>query len=150
MRVVHINLTARQGGTGSVVYGISQVLRQNNYESYTLFSTNEKKTENELRYSKTSRRKANALISAKKLEAYANNKLNRPNTQEKKEYLKYQIDYAKYRQEKLSSWLNGLVGWFCNCLSTDINSANENQKSLINECIDNDNLENFEIPNITK
>jgi len=63
MRVVHINLTAHQGGTGRVVYGISKALEQSGYESYTLFSTNEEETQYELSYARTLRRKGNALVS---------------------------------------------------------------------------------------
>lgn len=63
MRVVHINLTARDGGTGRAVYGISQALEQNGYEGYTLFSSNEPSSKNEIKYATPIRRRANALIS---------------------------------------------------------------------------------------
>ncbi len=63
MRVVQINLTARQGGTGRVCYGISQALTENNIENYTLFSSGNSQNPYEIKYTSDFRRKINALIS---------------------------------------------------------------------------------------
>ena len=92
--------------------------------------------------------KANALISAKKLEAMVLEQINRPNKPEVRKYLDYQLQNAHYRQQKIAGWLNGLVGWFTTCLTTDINTSDENKKKLIDECVYGVNLEDFEIPNI--
>ena len=63
MRVVQINLTARQGGTGRVCYGISKALSENNIENYTLFASNEEQGKFEIKYGSDFKRKINALIS---------------------------------------------------------------------------------------
>ena len=93
--------------------------------------------------------KANALICAKKLEAMILAQINRPNKPEVRKYLDYQLQNARYRQERIAGWLNGLIGWFTTCLTTDINTTDENKKKLIDECVYGENLEDFEIPNIT-
>lgn len=92
--------------------------------------------------------KTNALISAKKLEAMVQKELSKPNTTETRDYLKYQLQIAKYRQQKIAGWLNGLVGWLCTCLTTDINTDDANKKKLIDECVGNNFIEDFEIPKI--
>ena len=92
--------------------------------------------------------KASALISAKKLEAMILAQINRPNKPEVRKYLDYQLQNARYRQEKIAGWMNGLVGWFTTCLTTDINTTDENKKKLIDECVNGENLEDFKIPNI--
>lgn len=94
--------------------------------------------------------KANALISAKKLESMAKTQLASLNTVETKGYCKYLVEIAKFRQEIIAGWLNGFVGWFCTCMTTDINTDDKNKKQLINECVQAENLEEFEIPNIAK
>jgi tRNA A-37 threonylcarbamoyl transferase component Bud32 len=94
--------------------------------------------------------KANALISAKKLEAMVLAQINRPNKPEVRKYLDYQLQNARYRQERIAGWLNGLVGWFTTCLTTDINTSDENKKKLIDECVYGKNLEDFEIPSIAQ
>lgn len=63
MRVVQINLTARQGGTGRVCHGINNLLNECNIESYTLFSSNQSQSSFEIKYASDFRRKINALIS---------------------------------------------------------------------------------------
>lgn len=63
MRVVQINLTARQGGTGRVCHGISNSLNESNIESYTLFSSTQSQSSFEIKYASDFRRKINALIS---------------------------------------------------------------------------------------
>lgn len=92
--------------------------------------------------------KMNALIAAKKLENMALNQLNRPNTPETREYVQYQLDYAKFRQQKIAGWMNGLVGWLTNCLSTDIQTAEDYKKPIIDQCVNGENLNEFEIPSI--
>ena len=63
MRVVQINLTARQGGTGRVVYGIADALCKSNIECYTLFSSGVSQNEFEIKYASDKQRKINALLS---------------------------------------------------------------------------------------
>ena len=94
--------------------------------------------------------KTNALISAKKLEAMCEKQIQRPNSLERKEYFEYQYKYARYRQKRIAGWLNGLVGWVTSCLSTDNKTASESQKRIINECLDNNSLTDFEIPTIVQ
>lgn len=91
--------------------------------------------------------KTNAVICAKKMETMILDALNRPNSLEVNEYLKYQYKIAKYRQNKISDWLTGVVGWLCTCVKTDASNMDENKKKLIEDCL-KDNLEDFEIPNI--
>ena len=87
--------------------------------------------------------KTNALISAKKMEAMVQEQIKRPNHPEVKKYLEYQLEIAKYRQGKISGWLEGLVGWFCTCMNTSINTPDPSKSKLIHECIDNKEIENF-------
>lgn len=63
MRVVQINLTARQGGTGRVCHGIASVLNENEIENYTLFSSGKSESPHEIKYTTDKRRKFNALVS---------------------------------------------------------------------------------------
>lgn len=63
MRVVQINLTARNGGTGRVCHGISSVLNENNIENYTLFSSGNSENPCEIKYTTDLKRKINAIIS---------------------------------------------------------------------------------------
>jgi len=93
--------------------------------------------------------KANAVICAKKMEAMVLKALNRPNKPIVNQYLKYQLEIAKYRQNKISGWLSGFVGWLCTCATTDMVNADENKMKLINDCL-KPNLENFDIPNIAE
>lgn len=93
--------------------------------------------------------KTNALICAKKLESMILTQINRPNKPEVRKYLDYQLEGVKYRQQKIAGWLNGLVGWLTSCLMTDINTADQSRKKLIDECL-KQNLEDFEIPNIAQ
>lgn len=93
--------------------------------------------------------KANALICAKKLEAEISKQIKRPNKTEIRKYLEYQLQNSKYRQNKIASWLNGLVGWLTTCLCGDIDTQDENKQKIIKECLKT-NLEDFEIPNIAQ
>ena len=93
--------------------------------------------------------KANALICAKKLESMILTQINRPNKPEIKKYLDYQLEGAKYRQNKIAGWINGLVGWITTCLTDDINTSDQSRKRLIDECL-KPNIEKFEIPNIAQ
>ena len=93
--------------------------------------------------------KTNALICAKKLEAMVMAQINRPNKQEIRKYLDYQLEGTKYRQQKIAGWLNGLVGWITTCLTDDINTSDESRKKIIDECLA-PKLESFEIPNIAQ
>ena len=93
--------------------------------------------------------KANAVICAKKMEALVQKALKRPNPIVVHKYLNYQLQIAKYRQEKIAGWLSGFVGWLCNCATEDIQTADENKTKLINECL-KPNLEEFDIPNIAQ
>lgn len=92
--------------------------------------------------------KANALIETKKLENFVDNKLKKPNTVEKRAYYNYRLNEAKFRQQKVASWMQGLTNWFLNCLTTDINTDDKNKKALIEQCINKDDLNEFTIPNI--
>ena len=94
--------------------------------------------------------KTNALISAKKLETISEQQIQRPNSLAKKEYFEYQSEYAKFRQKKIAGWLNGLVGWVTSCLSTDNKSASESQKDIIEQCLEDKDITDFEIPTILK
>ncbi len=94
--------------------------------------------------------KANALICAKKMEALVYRQLQRPNSLLTKRYLNYQLALAKYKQEKISGWMNGLVGWFCTCMCEDVNTSDLNKKKLIDECVDGKKLEDFIVPNIAQ
>ena len=77
--------------------------------------------------------------------------LNSPDTSTvRRFYLNYQLEIAKYRQEKIAGWLSGLVGWFCDCMMTDIDKADTGKKQLINECITKSDIEKFDIPNIAQ
>lgn len=91
--------------------------------------------------------KTNAVICAKKLEAMVLNALNRPNSIEMNKYLQYQYKIAKYRQNKISGWLTGFVGWLCTCVNSNMTTMNEGEKKFVDDCL-KENLENFEIPNI--
>lgn len=91
--------------------------------------------------------KTNAVICAKKMEAMVLKALSKPNSLEVNEYLKYQYKIAKYRQNKISDWLTGVVGWLCTCIKTDFSDMDKNKQKLIEDCL-RDNLEDFEIPNI--
>lgn len=93
--------------------------------------------------------KANSLIAAKRLEAYSLQQIKKPNTLEKREYFKIQNDIAKYKLSKISSWINGLVGWFTDCMTTDIQTAPDYKQDLIDQCVNGQNLQNFEIPDVT-
>lgn len=93
--------------------------------------------------------KAEALMSAKKLEATILKYLKRPNRPEVRKYLNHQLDIAKYRCTKIGGWLNGLVGWVVTCLNEDIETKDESKKKIIEECIAL-NLEDFAIENIAK
>ena len=63
MRVVQINLTAKQGGTGRVVYGIANALCENGVENYTLFSSGASESSFAIKYATDLQRRANALFS---------------------------------------------------------------------------------------
>lgn len=63
MKVVQINLTARQGGTGRVCYGIAQALNANEIENYTLYVSGKPQLKNEINYSKGNERRLEALKS---------------------------------------------------------------------------------------
>ena len=92
--------------------------------------------------------KTNAIISAKKLEKMATEELHKPNKAEVKKYLEYQIKIAQYRQEKIAGWLKGLVGWVCDCLTTELDTTDSSKRKIIDECVNNQNIENFTIPNV--
>lgn len=94
--------------------------------------------------------KMNSLIAAKRLEAYTLQQINKPNTLEKREYFMTQNDIAKYRLSKTSSWLNGLVGWFTECMTTDIQNVPDYKQDLIDQCVNGQNLQDFEIPDVTE
>ena len=90
--------------------------------------------------------KMNSLIAAKRLEALSLQQLNRPNRYEKRRYFEFQHQYALYRLQKTSSWLQGLTGWLIDCFTTPIEEAPDYKKNVIEQITKGDTLQNFAIP----
>ena len=63
MKIVQINATAKNGGTGKVCYGISKTLTEKNIENYILFTGKEKATDNLINYATNFEIKFQALKS---------------------------------------------------------------------------------------
>ena len=94
--------------------------------------------------------KMNSLIAAKRLEAFSLQQLNRPNTCEKRRYFQFQHEYALYRLQKTSSWLQGLTGWLIDCFTTPIEDAPDYKQNVIEQITYGDTLQNFTIPETEK
>ena len=92
--------------------------------------------------------KMNALTAAKRLEVLSDGQLKKPNTILKRDYYKYQNDYAKYRLQKISSWTNGLVNWLCDCFTSDLKNLPEAKTDIVNQFVNGNNIQNFEIPKV--
>lgn len=88
--------------------------------------------------------KASALIAAKKMELMVKKQMERPNHPLVKKYLDYQYEIAKYRQQKIAGWTNGLVNWFLSCMVDDVDTQDVNKKELIKECTDGKRVSNFQ------
>ena len=70
--------------------------------------------------------------------------MERPNHPLVRKYLDYQYEIAKYRQQKIAGWTNGLVNWFLSCMVDDVDTQDVNKKELIKECTDGKRVSNFQ------
>jgi len=91
--------------------------------------------------------KVNALIYAKKLENFSSNKLKEDNNNK---YYDYKIKEAKYKIQKLSSWIKYLTNQLFKCVEVEYYGKIDSEiKNLLSQLITEEkNLGNFEIPEI--